>query len=345
MEKVKLLLNGLVSDQSTQILTKSKIKAVASRLEFSESASNMILLAASEIMTNQLKYSLGAGIVQIWEHKKPDHCLDIFGYDMGPGIKNISKAMVDGFSTSNTLGHGLGTIMRASDIFEIYTKTTKKDNKDIWKGTAVWCRFYPKKNQAPKAYPKTGVFIRALNDDIYNGDFINFEFNDNNLVWLHIDGVGHGKNASLSGVIANKIPIGKLEPEKTIADLNKNLYGKKMANGVSIFLDNSGNFLYSGCGNVLIKILSPEGKQKSVLLKNRTLGEADMQIKSYRGKIDPGNLIMTISDGISQSFDFSHYPGLLTKHPQMTAYLLGNLFSRRNDDKSLFIVKHDKEQI
>jgi anti-sigma regulatory factor (Ser/Thr protein kinase) len=343
MEKVKLLLNGLVRDQSTQILTKSKIRAVASRLGFSESKSNMILLAASEIMTNQLKFSIGAGIIQIWEHKEPNHCLDIFGYDMGPGIKNISKAMTDGFSTSNTLGHGLGTIMRSSDLFEIYSKPEKKDKKDIWSGTAVWCRFYPQSKPPLQTGPKIGVFIRALNDDIYNGDFITFEFHDNNLVWLHIDGLGHGKNAHVSGEIADKIAISKLYPEEIIAVLNKNLYGKRMANGVSISLDNSGNFLYSGYGNVLIKILNPGGEQKSVHLPNRTIGEDNMIVKSYREKLGAGNLVMTISDGISNGFDLSHYPGLLSRHPQLAAYLLGNLFSRRNDDKSLFIAKHDKE--
>ncbi|MCB9480472.1 MAG: SpoIIE family protein phosphatase [Desulfobacteraceae bacterium] len=344
MEKVKLLLNGLVRDQSTEILTKSKIRAVASRLNFSESKSNMILLAVSEIITNQLKFSIGAGIIQIWEHKKPNHCLDIFGYDMGPGIKNLSKAMTDGYSTSNTLGHGLGTIMRSSDLFEIYTKPEKKDKKDIWNGTAVWCRFYPDKKPGKFSNINAGIYIRALNDDIYNGDFITFELIHKNLTWLHIDGVGHGKNAHASGEIADKIAISKLSPEDIINTLNKNLYGKRMANGVSISLDNSGNFLYSGYGNVLIKILTPSsGTQKSVHLQNRTIGENYMEIKSYKETLDQGDLLMTLSDGISESFNLSHYPGLLSRHPQMIAYLLGNLFSRRNDDKSLFIAKYDKE--
>ncbi|MDY0359892.1 MAG: hypothetical protein RBR08_00410 [Desulforegulaceae bacterium] len=343
MEKVKLLLNGLVRDQSTEILTKSKIKAVASRLNFSESKSSMILLAVSEIITNQLKFSIGAGIIQIWEHKKPYHCLDIFGYDMGPGIKNLSKAMTDGYSTSSTLGHGLGTIMRSSDLFEIYTKSEKKDKKDIWAGTAIWCRFYPEKRPSASSNLKTGIFIRALNDDIYNGDFITFELMPKNLTWLHIDGLGHGKNAHISGQIADKIAISKLKTEDIISTLNKNLYGKRMANGVSISLDNSGNFLYSGYGNVLIKILSQSGSQKSLHLQNKTIGEKYIEVKSYKEKIDQGDIIMTLSDGISENFDLSHYPGLLSRHPQLIAYLLGNLFSRRNDDKSLFLAKYDKE--
>jgi hypothetical protein len=299
----------------------------------------MILLAASEIMTNQLKFSIGAGIIQIWEHKKPHHCLDIFGYDMGPGIKNISKAMTDGFSTSSTLGHGLGTIMRSSDIFEVYSKPEKKNKKDIWNGTAIWCRFYPQTRPPEFNSPQTGIFIRAMNDDIYNGDFITFYLCDNNIIWLHIDGLGHGKNAYESGQIADRIAISKLDPGEIISVLNKNLFGKRMANGVSISLDNSGNFLYSGYGNVLIKILTPGGEQKSLHLQNKTIGESKMTAKNMSGKIDPDNIIMTISDGISHNFDLSHYPGLLSRHPQMTAYLLGNLFSRRNDDKSLFIAK------
>ncbi|MGM0417378.1 MAG: hypothetical protein ACQEQS_01525 [Thermodesulfobacteriota bacterium] len=343
MEKVKLLLTGLIRDQSTQILTKSKIKAAASRLNFSETKKNFILLACSEIMTNQLKFSTGAGIIQIWEHKAPDHALDIFGYDMGPGIENLSKAITDGYSTSNTLGHGLGSVIRSSDLCEIYTKNHKKDKKDIWSGTAVWCRFYPTTKKKPHRQIKTGIFIRSLNDDIFNGDYIDFDITPEKTTWVHIDGLGHGQGAEEPGKFASEIAIDKLPPEKIIKTLNSNLIGKRMANGLAISLDNKGNFIYSGYGDVSFKLFNETHKLKSIHLPNKTIGENLMEINGENSYINNNNALITFSDGIHSEWNLEHYPGLLNKHPQLAAYLLGNIFSRRNDDKSLFIAKYQKE--
>jgi anti-sigma regulatory factor (Ser/Thr protein kinase) len=343
MEKVKLLLNSLIRDQSSQILTRSKIKAAASRLNFSETKKSFILLACSEIMTNQLKFATGAGIIQIWEHKSPEHALDIFGYDMGPGIENLSKAISDGYSTSNTLGHGLGSVIRSSDLCEIYTKNKKKDKKDIWTGTAVWCRFYPKTKKINPQKIKTGIFIRALNDDIFNGDYIDFDITPEKATWVHIDGLGHGKSAYKTGEIASEIAIDKLSPEKIIKTLNSNLLGKRMANGLAISLDNKGNFIYSGYGDVAFKIFEGNPKLKSIHLQNKTIGENLMEINCNSSYVNNNNALITFSDGIHSGWNLEHYPGLLNKHPQLAAYLLGNIFSRRNDDKSLFIAKYEKE--
>ena len=340
-----LLLNGLIRDRSTEILTKSKIKAVASRLNFSKSKTNLVLLTCSEIMSNQVKYSVGAGVIQIWEHKEPFHSLDIFGYDMGPGIKNIGEALKDGYSTSNTLGHGLGTILRCSDLCQIYTKPDRLDRLDTWNGTAVWCRFYNKniKSDSFKKHFQTGTFIRAYNDDVYNGDYINTAESSKKLTWLHIDGLGHGKSAHEAVEIASRIPIKNMEPPDIIKNLNSNLLGKRKANGVAISLENNGVFLHSGYGNVSVKKIDSNDKIKTVDIPNRTIGENRMDVYANKAEIKPGELLFTCSDGISNHWNNLHFPGLFTRHPQLAAYLLGNIFSRRNDDKSLFIIKLNKE--
>lgn len=64
--------------------------------------------------------------------------LDKFGIkciisDQGPGIKDIDKAMVEGYSTVGSLGLGLGGAKKLSDDFFISSKTNEGTTVSIIK--------------------------------------------------------------------------------------------------------------------------------------------------------------------------------------------------------------------
>ena len=60
--------------------------------------------------------------------------------------------MLDGISTKNTLGHGLGAIQRLSDKFDIYTQKEK--------GTTILSRLY--QHPLPIFNPKSDIEIKGL---------------------------------------------------------------------------------------------------------------------------------------------------------------------------------------
>lgn len=71
----------------------------------------------SEIIYNIQKYA-PKGSVEI---TTKDETLFIKAQDSGKGISNLNDAIKDGYSTSKTLGLGLGTVFRLSDEITIQT--------------------------------------------------------------------------------------------------------------------------------------------------------------------------------------------------------------------------------
>jgi serine/threonine-protein kinase RsbT len=78
-----------------------------------------IVTAASELARNTLVYG-GGGTVRL-EHMEDGmrRCLRLTFEDHGPGIPDVDKALVDGFTTGGGLGIGLGGSRRLVDDFEI----------------------------------------------------------------------------------------------------------------------------------------------------------------------------------------------------------------------------------
>lgn len=49
--------------------------------------------------------------------------------------------------------------------------------------------------------------------------------------------------------------------------------------------------------------------------------------------------VITASDGIRRGWNETSFPGLLNQHPQLIAYVLGNILGRASDDQSLCVVR------
>jgi serine/threonine-protein kinase RsbT len=93
------------------------------------------ITAASELARNMLRYA-GGGEVHFSLLSKGNSrglCLDFI--DQGPGILDIAQALVDGFTTGDGLGLGLGGAKRLVDDFDIQSELGKGTKVSIvkWK--------------------------------------------------------------------------------------------------------------------------------------------------------------------------------------------------------------------
>ncbi len=85
----------------------------------SETASQMVSTAVSELARNILKYA-GRGEIRL--RRVEDGVrrgVEIEALDRGPGIPDAESAMRDHFSTGGTLGLGLPGVARMMDEFEL----------------------------------------------------------------------------------------------------------------------------------------------------------------------------------------------------------------------------------
>jgi len=111
----------IIDDESDIIVVRKTVREAAASLNFSLSDITRIVTAASELARNVYLYA-GSGKV-IWQ------TIDSAGLvgiqltfkDHGPGIRDLEKAMQEGWSTSGGLGLGLPGTRRLMDEMEIDT--------------------------------------------------------------------------------------------------------------------------------------------------------------------------------------------------------------------------------
>ncbi len=190
----KLLFNNATQSESSLILLRSKLSTITQRLGVCSLKRENMLLVASELVSNNVKHAAGRGMVQLWQ--QPGRVLDLLSLDYGPGIPDLVTAEEDGYSTSSTLGKGLGAIRRLSDESYIYTQQLSPGQTRKWNGTVILARFYlDQECQEAKSGFKFGLYSRSLSDKRYNGDRIYLQRSGKMLRWLHLDGLGHGEEA------------------------------------------------------------------------------------------------------------------------------------------------------
>jgi serine/threonine-protein kinase RsbT len=114
------------------IVARQKGRQMANELGFGPTDSTLIATAISELARNMVAYARrGEIVVQSIEHVDPSGIL-VTAFDKGPGIPDVVQALLDGCSTSASLGLGLPGVKRLMDEFEI--------SSEMGQGTIVTAR-------------------------------------------------------------------------------------------------------------------------------------------------------------------------------------------------------------
>lgn len=334
----RLLYNNAVQHEAAGILVRSKLFAIGQRLGFNELKREHMALVAAELVTNQIKYAQGRGLIQIWE--QPGPTLDILALDYGPGIKNLNLAQQDGYSSKQTLGKGLGSVQRLADEAYIYTRPNDGGTQGKpWTGTVVLARFRAGNGKAAKPAVEVGIFARALTDERYNGDHIYLRDRSVGPRWLHLDGLGHGQSAqettsNLLGCLDDD-----LQAVTVLQAVDKRLQGSRGAVAILAEIDGKRQKLtLHGVGDMQAYVIQDEQLHRFSFSPG-VLGKEYKQPTPVQFDLEKGAVVVTVSDGIRRSWDENSFPGLFRQNPQLIAYVLGNIMGRISDDQSLCAVR------
>ncbi|WP_432119922.1 SpoIIE family protein phosphatase [Streptomyces sp. bgisy032] len=85
-------------------------------------------LVATELATNLLKHAEGGQVLidvvdapALRQDPEPSRVVQITAIDHGPGMSDVGAAVRDGYSTTRSLGAGLGTCLRLADDFGVHS--------------------------------------------------------------------------------------------------------------------------------------------------------------------------------------------------------------------------------
>ena len=104
---------------------RNRVKEAAVKIGMGLVNQTKLITGASELVRNMLKYGKG-GIVKIEVLSVArDKGIRLIFEDKGPGIPDIKKAMLDGFTTGKSMGLGLPGTRRLMSEFDIWSEVGK----------------------------------------------------------------------------------------------------------------------------------------------------------------------------------------------------------------------------
>ncbi|MBB5917126.1 serine/threonine-protein kinase RsbT [Nocardia transvalensis] len=108
-------------------------RELATELGFSLTDITMISTAISEVARNITSYA-GTGEIRVTvEDREGRRALVVHAQDNGPGIKDITRALQDGYSTGRGLGLGLPGARRLMDRLNVESAPGQGTLVEMWK--------------------------------------------------------------------------------------------------------------------------------------------------------------------------------------------------------------------
>ena len=322
-------------DRSYFSLIKKEIHKQAIEAGMSPSRINELDLIVAEMTSNLFKYSDdGELLLGVFQNGGSPY-IELISIDNGPGMINPAKMMQDGMSTSNTLGHGLGSMKRLSDTFELYSQ--------IGWGTIVLSRVY---NDPEKAKVKNDLIMRPIvvfkPGEKTSGDGFTYKKTDKYIKMMLADGLGHGPEANLAiNEAANAFKVfPDYSPTQTLRFIHSAIKKTRGAVINIICYDFQRKvWTTAGVGNIAVRMSGPVNFKNHMSYNGivghnipNTMNDQEYVAEEY-------NQAMLCSDGIKTRIDMARYPMMYKYDASILAAAIYKDHARRNDDMSVVIAK------
>lgn len=292
-------------------------------------------IIVSEMTSNLAKYGKQGEILIKVEGEGESTYLELICIDNGPGIADLERMMMDGMSSTNTLGHGLGSMKRLSDFFQIYSLGG-------W-GTIIVSRIY-KRADLQRAINQVEIktLIVPKSGEIVSGDGCSFRTTDQYFKVLLADGLGHGLEANKAvqeGFNAFRVcPYNN--PVETLRFMHDSMKKTRGAVATVAFYDFKARaWFITGVGNIAGKMVAGLDV-KAITMYNGIVGHnIPRTMNSHEIKLDLYKQIVLCSDGIHSKWDITRYPFINKYDLSILAACIYKDYTRRTDDTSVVVAK------
>lgn len=256
-----------------------------------------------------------------------DGGIELLAVDQGPGMNDVSRCLADHYSTTGTMGAGLGAIRRMSDGFDIYSQP----------GGGTLVRAFLGLTTPPASALKVGAVSTPHPAEEVCGD----GWARKGLRLMVCDGLGHGHAAQAASQRAIDL-FSDHDPELPLPELMQRTHRALAATrgGAVAFAEvqpERGQVVYCGVGNIAGVLLAE--RSRSMVSANGTVGYKVGRVQTFNYPWDAETVLVMTSDGIASKWNLDPYPGLRARHPLIIAGVIHRDFRRSNDDATVVVLK------
>lgn len=323
-----------ISDASGVADARRAAAALASSLQFGETAAGELALAVTEAASNIAKHAREGAIVTRVLQQSGVSGVEVLAIDKGPGMANIAASMRDGHSTAGTSGSGLGALSRRASALEIWSRPGG--------GTLLRFEVWPKTAAQNGSALAAGVICAPKGGEEACGDGWAVLQGRGRVVVLVVDGLGHGLEAQTAAHAAIQTVQSKAHLDAT--NLLDAVHGalrptRGAAAAIAMLQPESELCTFCGIGNISASIRT-NGASRSMVSQNGTLGHVVRKIQEFQYPFPKGSLLLMHSDGLATHWDLAAYPGIEARHPAMVAAALFRDHSRGRDDLTVLALRN-----
>ncbi len=334
-----------LSDASFSNGVKRDIARLATKIGFSETETGKINIVVSEMASNLVRHVPQGGELLVRLLSETGQAgIEIISLDKGPGMAEPQRMQQDGVSTYGSAGEGLGAIKRQSDFFDLYSQPAS--------GSIILSRIFKTEGatseESTKTNPETGSILVAKRLDDLCGDGWSLKQEPDATLLLALDGLGHGKPASVASEAA--IRQFQKSSQDSLPDLLKELHAaiihtRGAVGAVARICSKTRELRFCGIGNISAKVMGfgdGGGLQvmRNLMSYNGTIGHIiPANFQEQKADWLPGNILVMHSDGLKTPVDLNQYPKLHLHDPTLIAAALFRDFNRGTDDALVLIAK------
>jgi hypothetical protein len=258
----------------------------------------------------------------------------LIALDRGPGIADLQRCMVDGYSGGGTRGCGLGAVRRLSTEFAIYSTQPA--------GTVVMSRVRSR-NGKLRAEPEFSAVSVPAPNETECGDAWHLRLIDNTLRVIVVDGLGHGPLAANAAAEALAVfDGGRFEsPASYLEAAHSALTTTRGAAIALAFIDlDQRKLRYAGVGNIAGSLVgSGVDRGRSLLSNNGIVGSGVPRLRQFDYEWQDRDLLIMHSDGLNDRWKLSDYPGLARADTGVIAAVLYRDAKRGRDDATVLVAR------
>lgn len=326
-----------IDDRSLIAFIKREIHNLALQLGFTPHRAAETDIIIAELTSNLIKYANGGELLYRAHFNEGFNEIEIYCLDNGIGIENVTRMMNDGYSSSNTLGHGLGTIKRLSNDFQIYSMKN-------W-GTVQYIKICEKSDivfpELKNGFSYAGIGINYPGEKVC-GDGYHIKNSRKGFQIFVGDGLGHGEHASEAVKLAIKAfkQTVETEPSEILREIHASVKKSRGLVGTIASVDyDKETWNICGIGNINTRIHNGlENKTytpyNGIIGHNipRTLNSTILPYKKHQ-------IMVMHSDGLRTRWNLNDFTSILKQNSGIIASSILKENIRGTDDATILVAK------